>query len=494
MKIFAAGIATETNTFCPVPTGLADFDVQRGSDVLRGVVQYPALDLTEVWGRQDAQRVHNFVFSLNAWAQPSGTTVRAAYEELRDEMLSDLRRAQPVDVVLLMLHGAMVAHGYDDCEADILRHVREIVGPETVIGVELDLHCHLSEAKIAHADVVITYKEYPHVDINERARELFDLCIAASRHEIKPCKALFDCRMVGMYPTTRQPLRSLVDALSAAERRAGVLSVSFGHGFQFADVPHVGAKVLVITDGDPKLAANVAAELGKQLYDVRDQIGFELVSLGMEIALSRAMASNRVPIVVADQSDNTGGGAPGDATFALRWLLDHGAEDVATAIFYDPEVVRIARRAGVGARLSVRLGGKMSKASGDPLDIEVVVHAIRESYQHSLPQQTGKPWTFPAGDVVALRCGTVDIVVSSLRCQCLSPTVFSDLEIELCRKKILMPKSYQHFYGAFEPIAGEIIYMAASGAVPPDPREMSYRRLDTSRLYPWFNDPLAVTQ
>ena len=133
----------------------------------------------------------------------------------------------------------------------------------------------------------------------------------------------------------------------------------------------------------------------------------------------------------------------------------------------------------------------MSKASGDPLDIDVVVHAIRENYLHSLPQQSGNPWTFPAGDVVALRCGTVDIVVSSLRCQCLSPTVFSDLGIEPLRKKILIPKSYQHFYGAFESIAGEIIYMAAKGAVPPDPREIPYRRVDVARLYPWSADPLA---
>jgi len=126
----------------------------------------------------------------------------------------------PVDVVLLMLHGAMVAQGYDDCEEDMIRRVRDIVGPTTVIGVELDLHCHLSPSLIAPADVVIADKEYPHIDINDRARELFDLAVATKLGNVRPTMALFDCRMVGLYPTSRQPLRGFVDAMTEAETRA----------------------------------------------------------------------------------------------------------------------------------------------------------------------------------------------------------------------------------------------------------------------------------
>src|SRR5262249_12835054 len=151
--------------------------------------------------------------------------------------------------------------------------------------------------------------------------------------------------------TTRQPMRTLVDAMFEAERREGVLSVSFGHGFQFADLPRVGAKMLVVTDGDHDLAHQIARELGLRAYALRKEIGFEHISLPVERALATALASNRPPVVVADQSDNTGGGAPGDATFALRWLLDNNATDVAMATFYDPEIVKIARKAGKGARL-----------------------------------------------------------------------------------------------------------------------------------------------
>jgi len=158
---------------------------------------------------------------------------------------------------------------------------------------------------------------------------------------------------------------------------------------------------------------------------------------------------------------------------------------------YDPEVVRIARKAGNGATLPVRLGGKTGPFSGDPVDMEVTVLSMLEDYWHRFPQQSGEPWSFRAGDVVALRCGSIDVVVSSERCQCFSPSVFSDLGIDIERKRLLIPKSAQHFYGAFAPIAAEVIYMAAPGANVPDPKGLSYRRLDTGRLYPWVEVPIT---
>jgi microcystin degradation protein MlrC len=490
MKIFAGGISTETNTFSPVPTGLADFLVQRGKDALQGRIVNASLDLSELWGKPAKARGDTFVFSLMALAQPFGTTVKSAYETLREELLSDLRQAMPVDVALLMLHGAMVAEGYDDCEEDIIRRVREIVGPGAVVAVELDLHCHLSEALIAPADIVITYKEYPHVDVNERAKELFDLAIATKLGTVRPVMALFECRMVGMYPTSRQPMARFVEALKEAERCPGVLSVSFGHGFQFADVPHVGAKMLVVTDNDLALARELARELGLHVYGLRREIGFASLSLPMDEALNQALAHASTPVVVADQSDNVGGGAPGDATFVLRWLLEHHVTSVAMALFYDPEVVKIARKAGAGITLSLRLGGKLGPWSGDPLDVEATVLGCIDNYVHVFPQQSGDPALFPVGNTVALRCEGIDIIVASDRCQCFSPTIFSDFDIDPKMRRLLIPKSYQHFYGAFEPIAAAVIYMAAPGAVPPDPQQVPYRRLDTSRLYPWIDDPL----
>lgn len=493
MKIFAAGVATETNTFCPIPTTLDDFIVQRGRDVLAGRIDYPSLDLRATWGIQAQTRGAEFDFSLMAWAQPSGTTTRDAYESLRDEMLHDLHAAMPVDVVLLNLHGAMVAHGYEDCEEDMIRRVRNIVGPKAVIGVELDLHCHLRASKIAAADIVVIYKEYPHTDVSERGTELFELAVRTKLGEIRPTMALFECHMAGMYPTTRQPMRDFVDSMSEAERGDGVLSLSLGHGFHFGDVPHMGAKMLAVSDGNPDLATRMAEEFGRKAYRLRGDIAVDSLSLPMQEALAKALASTRWPVIVADQSDNPGSGAPGDSTFALRWLIDHRASNVGLAILYDPETVRIAKKSGVGATLQLRVGGKLGPSSGDPVDIEATVMSARDNYMHAFPQQTGDPQLYPTGDTVALRCGDgIDIVVGSERCQCFSPSIFTDLGIDPKKKQVVIAKSIQHFYGAFAPIAGEIIYMQAPGASAPDPRlTSSYRRVDTGRLYPWCHDPLA---
>lgn len=132
----------------------------------------------------------------------------------------------------------------------------------------------------------------------------------------------------------------------------------------------------------------------------------------------------------------------------------------------------------------------MGPSSGQPVDVEATVLSVIDNYVHAFPQQSGDAWMFPIGDSVGLRCQGIDVVVSSGRCQCFSPAIFGDFEIDPASKKLFVVKSAQHFYGAFAPHAGEVIYMAAPGAVPPDPRKIPYRRLDTSRLYPWTDDPL----
>ena len=495
MKIYAACICTESNTFSPLPTGYDDFNVARASDITSGKRDIHTLDPFALWQQKTEARGDEWVFGLYGLAQPTGKTVRHAYESMRDEMLAHLRQQDDIDIVLLLLHGAMVADGYNDCEGDVLEHIRAVVGPNTVVAVELDLHCHLTEKMRSQADIMIAFKEYPHVDINARAEEVFDLAIAAGQQKLKPVMAYFDLRMMGMYPTTTPVMRQLIDDMVQAEQQLGVLSVSFGHGFPFGDVPEAGGKVLVVTDNDRPLAEQVAKEIGLKIYRQRARIGFK--PQPMEEAFQTALAQlnsgeGQGPVVIADQSDNAGGGAPADATYALRWLVDHQISNAAVAIMYDPEVVKFAKIAGEGGRLRVRLGGKLCPQSGDPLDLDVEVLAFLYDYQHRFPQQSGKPWLWPAGDVVALRAQGIDIIVSSIRCQCFSPCIFDDLGIDVQQKDLLVIKSVQHFYAGFEPVARDILYMAAEGAVPTIMQKIDYQTLDVSGMYPWVEDPYQL--
>lgn len=395
----------------------------------------------------------------------------------------------PVDAVLLDLHGAMVAHGYDDCEEDIVSHVRERVGPDVVIGVELDLHCHVSQKLVDTADVICIYKEYPHTDILDRARDLIDLVGDAVEGKIKPTMALYDCKMVGTYLTPYEPMRGFVDEMFAAEGKDGVLSLSLAHCFPWGDVPHLGTKMLAITDNNPEQAAEVAASFGRKFFSLRHEVNQKQMSLSD--ALDTALAYESGPVVIADATDNPGGGAPSDSTMALRELLARGVTNAAIAMMWDPVIVNIVMSTEVGAKLDVRLGGKLGSMSGDPLDLEVEVVGIIPQMLQEFPQPGRAPLAYPCGDAVALRCKGIDIIVNSLRGQVFSPHVFTNFGIDISQKQVLIVKSTQHFYAAFAPVASKILYMNAGGALQTDYPNIPYQ-YDHRHQYPWVDDPFAL--
>ena len=487
MRVFAGSIETETNTFSPMPTGMADFEIIRAADVS------PDQDIggfagpIDVFRRRSKERGWEFIFSLHGFAQPAGTTVRAVYESLRDELLEALKAALPVDIVFLPLHGAMVAEGYDDCETDIVSRVREIVGPKVKIGVELDLHCDVTGELIEVADAVVIFKEYPHIDINDRAEELFAIIADAAEGKTNPTMAIYDCRMIGLYLTPYEPMRGYVDEMIAREREPGVLSLSLAHCFPWADVPTCGTQTLAVTNDDPELAARMARELGEKLFAMRHAL--DPISLPLDEALDKALARESGLVVVADQADNAGGGAPSDSTFVLRALLERGVTNAALGMIWDPIAVQVAMSAGEGAALDLRLGGKMGPMSGDPLDLRVTVSGIIPDMKQYWPQSEGA-LAIDCGDSVALHCQGIDIIVNSNRGQVFSPSVFSNFGIDPQSKRLLAVKSTQHFYAGFAPIADEIIYMAGPGAIPPLFTEIPYQRVDLNK-YPWVDDPFA---
>ena len=347
MKVFIAGLDTETNTFSPFPTGyqtFAEHFIAHG-DATQREPNYFSAQL-HVWRRRAEALGWTVVESLCAVGEPGGTVVGRVYEAFRDEILDDLKAASPVDMVLLGLHGAMVADGYDDCEGDILRRVRAIVGTGVALGAELDLHCHITDAMLENASVLITYKEYPHVDVAARAEELFTMVADAALGKTRPVMAAHDCRMISMHMTPVEPMRGYVARMRALEGKNRVLSVSLGHGFPWGDVAEVGTKTLVVTDNDLAGAAALAATLARELFALRGRTLPRF--LGVDEALDRALEVDGGPVVLADVSDNSGGGAPGDSTFILRRILERGIGNVASACYWDPIAVRFCMEAGRG--------------------------------------------------------------------------------------------------------------------------------------------------
>ncbi|MEL6794480.1 MAG: M81 family metallopeptidase, partial [Pseudomonadota bacterium] len=396
-------------------------------------------------------------------------TVRSVYEGLRDELLADLRAAGPVDIALISMHGAMTADGYEDCEGDLLAAVRAVVGPDVIVGGELDLHCSVTPQMVEAADVLVTFKEYPHIDVGERAAELFDICAAAHEGSVKPVMAVQDTRMINMWRTPVSPMKEFVADMQAAEGEGGVLSVSFAHGFPWQDVPCTSAKMLVVTDGDAGLAATTAKTFADRLWDMREETKGETIS--MDEGLDAA-AAGPGPVVLADVSDNAGGGAPSDSTFILRRALERGDRNLLIGFFWDPVAARFCEEAGEGGTLDLRVGGKCGPASGDPVDLRVTVRRILEDAEQSFgdAKQT-------MGTAVWLSAEAgIDLILTTKRTQVFHPDGMTPLGIDPTGYNGLVVKSIQHFYAGFEPIASKILYVSAPGAIPRDYAVIPYER------------------
>jgi microcystin degradation protein MlrC len=477
MRIFVGTLATETNTFASMPTGMRGY---------RDFAYYPAgthpeamsLFAGPLWAARQraAQRGWQVIEGLVAAAQPAGTTTRPTYEALRDELLADLRRALPVDIVALGLHGAMVAEGYPDCEGDLLTRVRALVGPEVVIGAELDPHCHLSAAMVEQADWLLAFKEYPHTDVAERAFELLDLCEAQALGRLRPAAAVADCEMIAMLHTTREPARGFVQRVRALEGHDGIVSISIAHGFPWGDVAEMGTQVLVYADGDAAAAQRCAQGLAEELVALREALAVRYP--GVDEALDQALGAPPGTVVLADVADNAGGGAPSDSTFILRRLIERHVGRTAPAALgplWDPIAARLAFEAGVGANLRLRIGGKIGPESGAPLDLLCTVRALRENMT-----MTGLAGAAtPMGDcaLVEVQAEGVQIVLTSLRSQAMHPDLFTQLGCALERRRIVVVKSSQHFYAAYAPLASQVIYVDAGGTLSFDWASLPYRNV-----------------
>jgi microcystin degradation protein MlrC len=488
MKIFTATLGTETNTFAASPTGrggFEEFGIHYGDGSVKDAEGMGAL-MRCLRDRAEADG-HEVVESLCTFAQPLGPTVRAVYEEFRDRILDDLRAALPVDAVQLFMHGAMVAEGYDDCEGDLLAQVRGIVGPTVAIGAELDLHCHFTEVMRASADAVVAYKEYPHVDGKERALELYRIVVDTAQGRVRPTTAVFDCRMVGLWHTTSEPMASFVKRMQSFEGRDGVLSVSLGHGFAWGDVADSGARLWVVTDNDVDKAGALAEQLGREFWDLRDMTRPPFVGLDEAVTRLPPVGSPAGrPVVWADLADNAGGGAPSDSTFILQRLVDEGIGQALMGPFWDLGAVQICRDAGVGAQIDLRVGGKCGPSSGWPVDLCVTVRAVSEAHTQDV---FGMRW--PLGRSVWVETlNGLHLLLTSVRSQIYGADAFTGIGIKLADKRLIVVKSTQHFRAAFAPLAHEVLYVSTPGALSPDFANIAYKKRSL-KYWPRVDDPWA---
>jgi len=476
MRIFTAAMIHESNSFSPIPTGIESF--REGSffeplatsrnQNLRAAESVPFVGEFVGLFSPDHEVSPGPIYL----AQPSAPVSEAAYHHMRGRILAALRGAGEVDAVALFLHGAQMAFGCDDCEGDLLREIRKIVGPDVPVVALLDLHGNITDAMLENA-ILIACKEYPHTDYWDRGKELKDILERTAVGEINPVMSRTYIPVVGSFHTTREPMRGLVDEVMEMET-GDVLSISFMHGFCWSDFNDVGANALVVTDSNKQKGDALSLELAQRFFEVcKVDRGSYLVS--MNEAIDQSLASKGGLTVIADTTDNAGGGAPSDSTYLLKALLDRGVENAALGMLWDPVAVQLARNAGVGAHISLRIGGKTGPVSGEPLDLEVEVLALRDN---------GSNEFVAAADYrAAVRVEGVDIVLNSNRSQVFGPGPFEQMGIDVSAKSIVVVKSAQHFHAGFAPIANKIIYCDPPGCMNLDISQFNYQRMNR-KLWP----------
>jgi microcystin degradation protein MlrC len=485
MRIFTAALVTETNTFSPFPTGWPEFEAVgvrwRDTDYRDETAFTECVLHIRKLASADG---HDVVLGPSAYANPSGPTQRHVYEHLRDEILQQIESRGPFDLIILTLHGAMVAVDYDDCEGDLLQRVRGLVGPDVFVGAMLDPHCHLSASMVAAADAITIMKEYPHTDGKERLTELYGLGLRISRRQITPVSVLVDCNMIGVWPTRAAPIRALVDRIRERERRDPLLSIGFAHGFPWGDVRDAGTRVLVLANGDVRAAEHQALAVADDIWAERHHARMECVDV--EEALSTVATSRNGLLVLADIADNPGGGAPGDSTFILSAALARGLSGIAFAILHDPQALQMCRTAGAGASVELELGGKHGAVSGASLRVRAQVRAIRDDHSQQAP---GDGARIPLGCCAWVEITGLHIILSASRYQAVSPDVFTGMGLDVRTLAAVVVKSTQHFRARFEPLASAILTVNTPGALSPDFGEIPYQR--RSRPF-WPRDPQRV--
>ena len=466
-KVFFAAMVTESNSFSNIPTNRDSFNPVSGQDALEADTMLSGY--LQPFVEQASQIGAEVAIGTCAFAQPGAPVIQADYELLRERILQDLREQMPVDAVFLLLHGAMVSENCLDCEGDILSRVRQIAGRRVPVMAILDPHAHLTQSMIDNATLLAFMKEYPHTDGPERLHHLLDVTQQIWRGEVRPVPTVADCRIVGLWPTQMQPIRRFTDSLKRLEERYDLVSVSFVHGFPWGDTPDTGSRMLVYGNGAPEPAQTIANQLAEEVWRMREFS--QPIMKSIDEALDIVQSSDRGPIVLADIADNAGGGAPADSSFILKAVLDRGIQGVAFALMYDPVLVQNCHKAGIGGTLQVRVGGKLSRYSGEPVDLEVTIKGLaRDARQVAFGTTVD-----PMGDTAWIHGRGVDIIVSSVRTQCFDPVAFSHIGCDPRARRVLVVKSINHFQAGFAPIAARTIAVETPGALSMDFAHLPYR-------------------
>ena len=485
MRLLVAMMKHETNTFSPVPTPLARFG--NGPGPLYGDAAIRAYRGTgtglgaylDLAAREGAE----IALPIAAGASPSGPVEDAAYKHITDTICEAAARGG-FDGIMLDLHGAMVTESLEDGEGEFLKRLRAI-DPVTPIAVSLDMHANLYDAIIANATVVTGYRTYPHIDTYETSKLAGEILLHAMRGEVKPVMAWRNEPMlphVMRQGTDDHPNKELQHRCSTMGTE-GALAASLFTGFPHADIANAGLSAVVVTDGDLKLAEDLRDELLGRAWVEREAFVYQIEPLQQSVARAKALPTGQPgegPIVLLDHYDNCASGGTMDTTAVLAEILRQGIENVAAFAIFDPAAVQQAIEAGIGAHVSLSVGGKIEMPAipveSPPLIISGTVKTISNGrYRNRGPMSRGVQMDM--GPTVVIDTGTAEIVLISRHVEPSDLNCLSSLGIDPMQKRYVMLKSRIHWRAGLGRLARAVVDCAGVGVCTSDYGQLKFKHV-----------------
>ena len=472
----------ETNTFSPVPTpweefgpkgpylGRDAFDAMKG----KGMAMAAFLDLAAKVGAEVATPVA-------AWANPSGPVDGNAYDRICEAICNDV--AKGCDAVLLDLHGAMVvADRTDDGEGTLLEKIRAIA-PRTPIAVSLDLHANVTARMVKNCDIITGYKTYPHIDQYESGELAGAILMRMMKSEVRPVMAWGNAPILAQtlrQNTAEGGMKAFVEAAREAERHGLLAATAFG-GFQMADIHDAGISAVTVADANKAAATSACNRMLDVAWTHKEDFIYRGQPLEQSITQAKRMGEQSGgPVLLLDHADNCASGSTQDTMYVLREALRQGLTGIAVAPIRDTEAVAKLIEAGIGAKITLPVGGKMDMPSirrkGEPLMLTGVVRNITDGeYTITGPQFTGMRCFM--GRTVVLDTGTALVIISERNQEPWDRGVYESVGIDPTRQRYLLLKSRMYFRPVFLPIAKGMVYCDAPGVSSSDWTEFDYRKL-----------------
>ena len=463
-KILVAEFKHETNRFSPGITTIETYKARNalvGEQAIRSHFAGAKNEITGLMDHFEGKEGFELLPVLAYNAMPGAPVDHGVFESVRSQLLQALDT--PVDGILLSLHGAMVTTETEDGEGDMLEAIRARVGMEIPIMVTLDLHANITQKMVDLATALFVCDYYPHTDMYEtglRAAECMEKTLLG---QVKPMMAWTKLPMIISCTSTMSGImQELTQRFQQMRTLPGVISANLAHGFFRSNIHEQGMATIMITDGDKTRAQEMAQSFAREVWDAREELKYD--PLDADSAIDVALASDKFPVILADVADNPGGGGTSDAVLLMRRLIERQVEDAVVAAICDPETTEQAAKAGVGATIQIRLGGKiMPEVTGGPVECTAYVKAITDGkYRNQGPMFHGL--TMDHGKLAVLRIGTVTVLVGCLRVQAWDTELLRSCGISPERQKVIVVKSAQHYRGAFTPITDRMLSVETPAA------------------------------